>query len=144
MTIYQDPWLISNKQSLLKPWKVIFFINPFSCAGKALDCWNQIKHLCECANFETTEFITTYQNQAKEWAFTEDIYQYDQIISVSGDGLVHEIVQGMYAWKDFDLEKMPPIGIIPGGSGDALAKTLLFDSIEHFSIENAFWLIVKG
>lgn len=39
---------------------------------------------------------------------------------------------------------MPPIGIIPGGSGDALAKTLLFDSIEQFSIENAFWLIVKG
>lgn len=63
---------------------------------------------------------------------------------MSGDGLVHELVQGIYTWDDFDFDKIPPIGIIPGGSGDALAKTLLFDSIEHFSIDNAFWLLLKG
>lgn len=57
---------------------------------------------------------------------------------------MHEIIQGIYRWKDFNLEKTPPLGIIPGGSGDALSKTLLFDSIEQFSIENAFWLLVKG
>ena len=51
---------------------------------------------------------------------------FDCIISVSGDGLIHEIVQGLchrQDWKEF--KQTITLGFIPGGTGNGLVKSIL-------------------
>ncbi len=52
--------------------------------------------------------------------------EYDGIVTVSGDGLIHEIVNGLYRRKD-SLQMMSSLslGFIPGGSGNGLVKSVL-------------------
>ena len=49
---------------------------------------------------------------------------YDGIITVSGDGLVFEVVNGLMKRDDWETAIKIPIGTIPAGSGNALAATL--------------------
>ena len=70
---------------------------------------------------------------------------FDGIVSISGDGLIHEIINGLLNRKDHYYNKRKiPIGIIPGGSGDGLAKALLERSGEKLGLEQACLLIIKG
>ena len=55
-----------------------------------------------------------------------DLLNYQAIICVSGDGLIHEIVNAMYSRGE--LESMPPLGCIPVGSGNAIAASLCYRS----------------
>lgn len=43
------------------------------------------------------------------------------LIVVGGDGTVHEVVQGLFARED---GARPPLGVLPAGTGDALARDL--------------------
>ncbi len=46
---------------------------------------------------------------------------YDTVIAVGGDGLIHEIVNGLMA---IPAEKRPRLGLVPMGSGNDYARTL--------------------
>ena len=52
-------------------------------------------------------------------------FDYSGIIIISGDGLVHEVYNGLYRRADWADMCDFPIGIIPGGSGNALNCSLL-------------------
>ena len=55
-----------------------------------------------------------------------DLLKYQGIICVSGDGLLHEVVNSLYNRQDLSI--IPPIGIIPAGSGNAVAGALCYRS----------------
>ena len=51
-------------------------------------------------------------------------------MTVSGDGLIHEIVNGLFErvdWRE-SLARLP-IGVIPGGTGNALSRTLIHEQV---------------
>jgi len=51
---------------------------------------------------------------------------FDGIVSVSGDGLLHEIINGLMIRDDWETFKNTiTIGGIPGGTGNGLVKSLL-------------------
>lgn len=51
---------------------------------------------------------------------------FDGIISVSGDGLLHEIVNGLMRRDDWlEISAKLTLGGIPGGTGNGLIKSLL-------------------
>lgn len=50
---------------------------------------------------------------------------FDRLVTVSGDGLVNEMINGIMKRKDCRrFVKAHPIGVIPAGSGNALAASL--------------------
>lgn len=51
-------------------------------------------------------------------------------MTVSGDGLIHEILNGLFErvdWRE-SLARLP-IGVIPGGSGNAFSRTLIHEQV---------------
>jgi sphingosine kinase len=91
---------------------------------------------------------TKYRNYAFEFMQAEDISVYDAILTVSGDGLIHEIINGLFLRPDYQemREKgtLPSLGFLPGGTSDGMGKTVLNESHEEFSLENMVWLVIKG
>jgi len=81
---------------------------------------------------------------------------YDTIVIIGGDGMLHEILQGIrirshaegvFKGKNYDstlITRFPPIGIIPAGTGNGLAKSISHESGEHYSALTSTFLICKG
>ena len=44
-----------------------------------------------------------------------DIGKYSAVIAVGGDGIIHEVINGMMRRED---RKKVPIGLVPNGSGN--------------------------
>lgn len=69
---------------------------------------------------------------------------YSDIVVVGGDGLLHEVVQGLMARDDWRAAIKLPIGILPAGSGNGLAKSMLYQSGEEYDALSAAFLIARG
>ena len=68
-----------------------------------------------------------FPGHARNWIEeTRDLKsRYSGIITISGDGLVHEVYNGLWQRPDWDEMCDFPVGIVPGGSGNALNCSLL-------------------
>ncbi|KAH9280875.1 Sphingoid long chain base kinase 5 [Echinococcus granulosus] len=118
----------SRKERAQKP--LLLVVNKFSGQGKAE------KIVSEFAgplltffglNFEVME--TEYRGHANAYVKNlslNDLLKYGAVVYVGGDGLLHEIVNGLYSRGD--LTTIPLVGCIPAGSGNALASTVCYRS----------------
>ncbi|KPP61212.1 hypothetical protein Z043_120715 [Scleropages formosus] len=68
------------------------------------------------------------QNHARELVREADLSQWDALVIISGDGLLFEVVNGLMERDDWEEAIQTPLGILPGGSGNALAA-----SIHHYT-----------
>jgi len=57
---------------------------------------------------------TKERYHAKNIVHSLDLNAYDAIVTISGDGIIHEVVNGLLSRKDAD-QIVIPIGVIPGG-----------------------------
>ena len=66
-------------------------------------------------------------------------------MTVSGDGLIHEVVNGIMNRTDRDafLDTIT-FGLIPGGTGNALCKSILAANEENFGVKEAAYLVIRG
>ncbi|CAB5390185.1 hypothetical protein RhiirA5_346763 [Rhizophagus irregularis] len=119
------------------------FINPIGGSGKANKIFNKIaKPIFDAANCTYDITLTEHSNHAKEIANKLDLKPYDAIVSASGDGIIHEIVNGLLSRPDA-LETDIPIGVIPAGTGNALSICLLGNDYGN-SVPHATLNIIKG
>jgi diacylglycerol kinase (ATP) len=116
--------------------KFYITVNPHGGAKKGPGLLKKVKPIFDNANVELTIIETMFAGHAKELAEQLNFEGYDGLISIGGDGTLHEVVNGiMYRKDDFNL----PIGLIPGGSGNSFMHDLdLVDPIE------AAKAIIKG
>ena len=63
---------------------------------------------------------TQRQGHATEIASQLDLDRYDAIVTVSGDGLLHEVFNGLMKHVAWQRAIKCPIGVIPGGTGNGL------------------------
>lgn len=82
----------------VRPKRLLIFLNPFGGKGKALRLYKRrVKRLLELADIERKLIITKYANHARETI--EDplfnVEYYDGIISVGGDGMFAELMNGL-------------------------------------------------
>ena len=71
--------------------------------------------------------------------------EYDCVVTVSGDGLIHEVVNGVMQRTDRDeFLKHTTFGFIPAGTANGLIASILKQHEEDFGIHNAAFLIAKG
>ncbi|XP_020571975.1 sphingosine kinase 1-like isoform X2 [Phalaenopsis equestris] len=87
---------------------------------------------------------TEYQLHAKEIAYKLDLLKYDGIVCVSGDGVLVEVFNGLLKREDWDTAIKVPLGIIPAGTGNGLAKSLSDAVGEMYSIQHATFAIIRG
>ena len=120
-------------------------INPASGSGQAASRWQQARELFDALPYlHITETFTTRAGEAADISSQLDPRQCDGIIVVSGDGMVHEVFNGLASRSDRAEALRIAVGHIPAGSGNALAKSILHSSGEAFGVLDAAFLIAKG
>lgn len=116
--------LISIDSLPLKRLKVI--INPFGGSGQAVNIFNKYaKGLFEAAHCKLDIEQTLHTRHAVEIAEKLDIEAYDAVVCCSGDGVPHEVFNGLFKRKDA-ARALKKIAVcqLPGGSGNAMCWNL--------------------
>lgn len=96
--------------------KLLFIINKYSGKGFQPHVEGKILDACEKHDVECTIEFTKKPGHATQLA-KESINNYDAVIAVGGDGTVNEVAQGL-------VDSNLPMGILPKGSGNGLARHL--------------------
>ncbi|XP_020591739.1 sphingosine kinase 1-like [Phalaenopsis equestris] len=131
--------------SLGRPKRVFIILNPYGGKRSARRIFDtEIKPLLVAANILYTLQETKYQLHAQELAYKLDLLKYDGIVCVSGDGVFVEVLNGLLQREDWDTAIKVPLGIIPAGTGNGLAKSLLDAIGETYSIQNATFSVIRG
>ena len=108
--------------------RILLLSNPNSGKGNATKLTEEIVLPLikdRCINYDL--LVTQRANQAYNFVagLPTLLHRYSSIAIVSGDGLVYEIYQGLMTRTDWEVACKMPIAIIPGGSGNGLAKSLV-------------------
>lgn len=95
--------------------KYLVFVNPFGGQGRALKMWKENKYMFDESNIDIRLVETKYKNHAYDFILEQDLSGYSGIICVSGDGILHEVVNGVFHKGNGEYPNQIPIGVIPGG-----------------------------
>lgn len=106
--------------------KVLVLLNPKSGSGKARETFQKyVVPVFVEAEIPYEVQVTKHSNYAREFARSRDLYAWRSIVVVGGDGIYYEVINGLFERPDWEKAlKSIPIGIIPCGSGNGLAKTI--------------------
>jgi len=116
--------------------KFLVLINPVSGKGKAKDIWGQVYEMLSGVERDFEIVITERAGQAMEMTRDLDISRYAGVVTVSGDGGLYEVINGLYLRPDWPgVNENIRVGIVPGGSGHAVHCSLLHHQKENFSSE---------
>jgi YegS/Rv2252/BmrU family lipid kinase len=97
--------------------KVFFIINKFSGGGYLPEVEGRIITRCGALNLECTIEFTKERGHAKKLALEAVQKNFGLVFAVGGDGTVNEVAQGL-------VNSHVPMGILPKGSGNGLARHL--------------------
>jgi diacylglycerol kinase (ATP) len=96
---------------------VLFIVNKYSGTGYQPQVEGRILTACEKFDLECSIEFTAGRGHATELAKEGVTKKFDRIIAVGGDGTVNEVARGL-------LHTTTPMGVIPKGSGNGLARHL--------------------
>uniref|UniRef100_A0A5B6ZHW6 sphingosine kinase n=1 Tax=Davidia involucrata TaxID=16924 RepID=A0A5B6ZHW6_DAVIN len=131
--------------ALGRPKRLFILVNPFGGKKSASKIFlDDVKPQLEDANVDFTVQVTKYQLHAKEVAQTLDLSKYDGIVCVSGDGILVEVVNGLLERDDWDAAIRMPLGIVPAGTGNGMAKSLLDSIGDPCTASNAILAVIRG
>ncbi len=112
---------------------ILFIVNPIAGGGRAKALIPLIE---EAMNKYERQFNILITEKAKEASkiSEENLVKYNTIVAVGGDGTVNEVAKGMIN------KGLGTLGIIPGGTGNDMAKSLGIPMDPAESLE----IILKG
>ncbi|XP_058140764.1 sphingosine kinase 1 [Dasypus novemcinctus] len=110
---------------LPRPCHVLVLLNPRGGRGKGLQLFrSHVQPLLAEADVSFTLVLTERRNHARELVREEDLRRWDALVVMSGDGLMHEVVNGLMERPDWETAIHKPLSSLPAGSGNALASSL--------------------
>lgn len=108
---------------------ILVLINPHSGRGKSNIIYQKkLIPFFEGSGIQHEAFITNSEFRVKDFIHNlslTDLFKFKSILVVSGDGLLYETVNALMSRNDSEKAINMPIGIIPTGSGNGLAYTLI-------------------
>ena len=119
-------------------------INPNSGKKKATKMFDRVRPLFDRANLEYTVTETKSAADTKNLVSNLDLVETDGLVIVGGDGTIHDAIAGLMSREDSDTAIKIPLGIIPGGTGNGLCKSLLSAAGESYDPMNAAFIIARG
>ncbi|KAL8163174.1 UNVERIFIED_CONTAM: Sphingosine kinase 1 [Gekko kuhli] len=63
-------------------------------------------------------------NHAWELVREENLSRWDALVTMAGDGLLYEVINGLMERPDWETARQKPLCILPAGSGNAIAASL--------------------
>uniref|UniRef100_A0A3Q3WML0 sphingosine kinase n=1 Tax=Mola mola TaxID=94237 RepID=A0A3Q3WML0_MOLML len=135
----QAPRRHGEDDSVRRPCRVMILVNPQSGRGQALQLFTgHVQGMLTEAAVPYTLVITEHQNHAREVVKKADLSQWDALVIMSGDGLLFEVINGLMEREDWQEAIQTPLGILPGGSGNALAASREVPSCRRNPIPNGY------
>ena len=124
--------------------KLKVLVNPVGGSGNAVKIFkSQVQPILEAAQCSLDVDITTHVNHGKEIIQALPLDRYDAIVCVSGDGMMHEILNGLAQRSDANEAIKIPVAPIPAGSGNAIAVNL-YGNDQCLDVTLACLNIIKG
>lgn len=115
-----------SPQPQLNDKKLLILLNPKSGPGKARELFQtKVAPLLQEAEVPYDLHVTKYAQYAREFVRTRNVYSWRGIVAVGGDGVLYEVLNGMFERLDWQQALAEvPLAIMPCGSGNGLARTL--------------------
>ncbi|KAG0223168.1 hypothetical protein BGW42_006080, partial [Actinomortierella wolfii] len=101
-------------------------VNPKGGVGQAKDIADTIvKPMFKHSGLLLTEKYTEYAKHAIDIAKNLDLTSIDTLATVSGDGVLHELINGLLSRPDWDdVRQRIQLALISAGSGNAIATSI--------------------
>lgn len=116
-----------GKSKTKKP--ILVLINPCSGRGRSLSIYRKfVQPIFEQHGVDHEVFITQTNLRVPEYLRgleKSTLLKYRSIALISGDGLLHEAVNALMRHPEKPILKHIPLGLVPAGSGNGLAYTLI-------------------
>ncbi len=119
-------------------------INPVSGKKQAAQIFEQVRPLFDRSYLRYSVRETYNARDTKELARNLNLADTDGLVIVGGDGTVHEAIAGLMSRPDWQEAIKLTLGIVPGGTGNGLSKSLLALSGETYDPLNAAFAIAKN
>lgn len=106
--------------------KLLVLLNPKSGPGKARELFQtKVAPILQEAEVPYDLHVTKYANYAKQFVCTRNVYNWRGIVAVGGDGVLFEVLNGMFQRLDWQQAfNEVPLAVLPCGSGNGLARTI--------------------
>lgn len=131
-------------EAKVKPRHLEIIINPVSGKKQALEIFEQVRPLFDRSFVTYRVTLTLNREDTSKLTQNLDLAQVDSLVIVGGDGTIHDAIAGLMSRPDWERAIQLPLGIIPGGTGNGLSKSLLALAQESYTPLNAAFLIAKG
>ena len=105
----------------IKRKKFCILVNPKAGGGKTTKIFSKIQPLFETSCVQNVKYFSDYPGSITDFIIKRDLSEFDGLCVVGGDGTIHEAVNGLI---ESDKAKSVPLGIIPGGTGNAFIEDL--------------------
>lgn len=128
---------------ILKEKRVLLIVNPKSGTGAASAVKANINTVTTIFNEAGLQAVVKYTThpghaiQILEAFETHELSCFAAVVSVGGDGTLHEVLNGLVnAFSNGNVTKtdwsqVPPVAVLPGGSGNAIAVSTGIMSATH-------------
>ncbi len=116
--------------------RVVLIVNPYAGGKNGKKTIPFIEKRLKQHKIKTQIFTSLYAQHIPKIASDLKIQEFDAIICVGGDGTNYHILNGLL--NQFKSKNLPPLGIIPTGSGNSFAKDL-----NIFTMEDGIDAIVR-
>jgi len=118
---------------------LLILINPASGKGQGKIVWQKVAPVLQEAGVGWEVVFTSGPGHGRQIVSGLDLSMWRGVVLVSGDGLVHEIYNGLMDRPDWRSALEFTVGVIPAGSGNALAHSLSYYQDEkHGGKETTF------
>jgi sphingosine kinase len=133
--------------------RLLVIVNPFSGRKRGVNIYDTVVlPMLEQAGLSHDCLVTTHAKHAEERMSKQsstsdfrDVSEYSGIVLVGGDGIIHEVMQGIRSRGDSEevLGKIK-LGMIGAGTSNGYSASLAHASKEHYSPLDSTFMIVKG
>lgn len=104
----------------------------FNCVEKCVDSVEIINKESNDSSDKLFIFVTQYANHARDVSSLIHLNKFDIVFIVGGDGMIHEVVNGVNNNNTY-TERRITLSVIPLGSGNHLSKALNIKSIDDWN-----------
>lgn len=106
--------------------RLLILLNPKSGSGRARELFHQhVVPVLNEAEVPYDLYVTKHSNYACEFIRQRDLSVWSGIAAIGGDGLFHEILNGLLKRRDWvQVLEHISLGIVPCGSGNGLARSI--------------------
>ncbi len=108
--------------------KIALIVNPCSGGKKGRTVLSQVENILSLNGIDYHIHVSQYHNHLQQIASDLDIKKYDAVVVMGGDGTNFHVLNGLLS--KFEPRDIPPVGIIPVGSGNSFARDLNIYSLE--------------